>query len=102
MEIFKQEIKTTEEKLDLVYSDIKTQSIRALQRFGQRQRQIFDMIWNGEEKPQDIFDKFGTDAKDLFIVSKAAEDYQKLALGESYTNLVVPYEFTINEDGTVQ
>jgi hypothetical protein len=102
MNLFDTEQQTDDEKLDAQIGAIKKQAVRAINRFKQNQNQIFNMIWNNYQfTPQQIFDKFGSSAVELFVVSKAAEDYQALALGDSYTPLVVPYEFVVNADGTV-
>ena len=102
MKLFETEVQTETEKLDAIVDTIKSKAIRSLSRFQREQVQIFNMIWNSyENTPQEILDKFGTDAVELFIASKNAEDYLTLVLGDRYTPLVVPYEFTINEDGSV-
>ncbi len=94
---------THEDKVNKHVIDIKERIIKSLRRFTSSQKTVFDMIWNHPEfTAQEIFDIFGTDAKDLFIASAAAENYQKMAVGEdNYTPLKVPAEFVINDDGTV-
>lgn len=60
---------------------------------------VFDMLWNDED-PQILLDAMGNEAYKLFVVSHATQEFIK-SIDENYARLNPPYEFTINEDGTV-
>lgn len=60
----------------------------------------FNMIWNGNLSPQEIMDDFGTEAFKLFRDSAALQTLFAAVI-DGYVPLVPPYEFTINQAGTV-
>lgn len=92
---------TKEQKLEDLKEQIKRQSFMAILSLKNQQKHLFGMIWNhGTFTPQEILDSFGTSAVELFVVSKNIEDLLEAAL-PNYERLVVPYEYTINQDGTV-
>jgi len=102
MGIFEEETLTKQEKLNLLNEEIKRKSKMSLLIFQDRQKEIFNKIWYNEEfTPQEVFDTFGNETIELFIASAKSEQLQKDLLGDDYTELVVPYNFTLNEDGTV-
>lgn len=59
----------------------------------------FELVWTAPE-PQAVLDQFGTSASQLFQASNAAQQLIK-ALDPTWVELVPPYEFTVNEDGTI-
>lgn len=96
--------KTTEPDIDYLAETIKeivnTNAV-SLNMLERAHRRNFNAIWfNDRFSPQEIIDSFGTDVKDLFIASKATQDYIK-AFNPEYEYLIPPRAFTINEDGTV-
>lgn len=61
----------------------------------------FDLLWNNSNfTAQEILNEFGSDAVQLFILSKAIQQLLKAA-NPNYVALVPPKEYTINEDGTI-
>jgi hypothetical protein len=65
---------------------------------------LFEKVWNHPDlTPQEVMDSFGTEAKDLFILSQATCDYLNAIVPGTITdaNSTPPYEYTINDDGTV-
>jgi hypothetical protein len=99
MEFLKQEQKT--DAAEQVKDEIIKESLRFLNGAKRKHMSAFRKFWyNPNATPQEICDKFGTNAKEVFIASKATEDYIKI-LDETYKAPEVPYEFTINADGTV-
>jgi hypothetical protein len=61
----------------------------------------FKSVWDNKKfTAQEIFDGFGTDAKDLFILSASLQDLIK-HVNPDYQPIAPPKDFTINEDGTV-
>jgi hypothetical protein len=61
----------------------------------------FMTLWaNPNATPQEILDLYGTNASQLFVVSRATAMFIK-SVDPSWTPPVSPKEFTINEDGTV-
>jgi hypothetical protein len=62
----------------------------------------FTAIWkNLRITPQEIFDAFGTDARELFIAASGIASVINAIKPNTITE-PVPYEYTINEDGTVK
>jgi len=61
----------------------------------------FNDFWNNPTvSPQEQCDALGTGALAFFQISSITQDYIK-ALKPDWVAPVVPYEFTINEDGSV-
>jgi len=52
------------------------------------------------EEAQEVLDKFGTDASQLFQIHALWQQFIK-SVDSSWVDLVPPYDFLINEDGTV-
>lgn len=99
MELFKEQEK---DELQTEVDSIKAGVNQTLKQFKSEQRFLFNRIWyNDKYTPQQIFDKLGSLSVELFIASGKAEAYLAEMEGEDYVSLKVPYEFTINEDGTV-
>ena len=63
---------------------------------------IFKKVWNSPRgfTPQEIFDEFNTEAKDLLIFSAQVQNLLK-AVDPSYEVPPRPNEITINQNGTV-
>lgn len=62
---------------------------------------LFHRIWNPWFcTTQEVLDKFGTHAVELFIASKKTQDYI-ISMKPDYKPLVPPKEFVINPDWTV-
>lgn len=59
----------------------------------------FHLVWYASN-PQAVLDEFGSSAVELFQASVAAQEFIK-QFDNTWVDLVTPYEFTINEDGTV-
>ena len=102
MSLFTEEplAKTDLEKAEDAKRQIVTQSQSTLNRLVSGQRRAFQILWYNPLGPQAILDAFGTSAVELFVVSQKTEDFIK-ELKPDYEPLEVPYEFTINQDGTV-
>ena len=60
------------------------------------------MIWNNGNgvSPQEVLDEMGTDAAELFTFSTSIQGMLYEA-DNTYISITPPYEYTINEDGTV-
>lgn len=66
-----------------------------------RHKSLWNMIWhNSIATPQEIFDLFGQNAVKLFQLSSALQHLLTEVLN-GYEMMSPPYEYTINEDGTV-
>ena len=67
-----------------------------------RHEEIFNLLWeNSKVTPQEILDKYGTEAKDLFIFSEKIQTLLK-QVDPSYEELETPNEYTVLEDGSVE
>lgn len=98
--IFNTEGKIVDPINELVDTIIQT-NISGLNRLIRNHERNFKLIWNHPEiTPQEIFDKFGESAIQLFQASAATQQYIQ-AVKPDYEPLVPPYNFEINEDGTV-
>lgn len=61
----------------------------------------FNAIWNNPSlTPQQALDAFGTDASVLFLVNQEIAEILNAIVPGSWT-LEIPYNYTINQDGTV-
>lgn len=61
---------------------------------------IFKLVWaNSELTPQEVFDAFGSEAKDLFVIAGIMQEAMNALVEKSVEMKVPPYE--INKDGTV-
>lgn len=61
----------------------------------------FNLVWFSEDAtPQEMFDAFGTKARDLFNISYQAQLFLK-AVDDSWEMLVPPKPYTINDNGSV-
>lgn len=61
----------------------------------------FDLVWNNPSStPQDIFDVLGNEAVQLFLQARACIAYLQAVI-PGYQEPVPPYQYTLNEDGTV-
>ncbi len=62
---------------------------------------MFQTIWNNHDfTPEEILAQFGTEAKELFVVSSLTQQLLQ-TIDPSYEPLVPPKSFIINSDGTV-
>lgn len=91
----------TEEQLsEKQAKQIVSQSNRLYDMIKSRQRQLFQQVWYSKN-PQAVFDTLGGEKTlKLFQASQATELLLK-SLDDSYEFLEIPYEFTLEEDGTV-
>ena len=61
----------------------------------------FNTVWKHPKlTPQEIFDAFGTDARDLVVSSYGVAQALNAIVPNTITE-IPPYEYTINDDGTV-
>lgn len=60
------------------------------------------LVWEveGATGPQQVFDQFGADAAELFVHGGALVHFIQY-LDPTFTPLAIPFEFTVNGDGTV-
>jgi hypothetical protein len=100
MNFINEETTTTQEQLNLkVKSEIVNCAKRGLQMTKNLHEKSFNLIWQNED-PQAILDLFGTNAAELFYASSETEALIKKR-DSAYEAPTVPYEYTVNEDGTV-
>ena len=94
--------KTQEEKIHDLRTEITKVSTRLYSKMQRRHMELFNLIWENPEglTAQEIFDEYGADAKDFFIMSQGIQGLLYQA-GGAYTPLAPPYEYTLNTDGTV-
>lgn len=61
----------------------------------------FEAVWNNAElTPQEVFDSYGTDSLQLFMIAGATQAMLNAIVPGSSTQ-VPPYHYTIHQDGTV-
>ncbi len=64
-------------------------------------KEMFDLVWKSSDlTPQEIFDGFGTDAAQLFLIAGAFKDAVNTVAPDTLTEIPAP-SYTINEDGSV-
>lgn len=65
-------------------------------------KDTFDLLWSGTtlEEAQGILNKFGNNAINLFIIHSLWQDFIYKA-DNSYIKLTPPYNYIVNNDGTV-
>lgn len=101
MSIFQEEQLTQEEKLRAIKNEIARFNTRTLSIFKERYLKSLELVWgNKKASPQDILDSYGTSAVELFVTSNAVADFIK-SVDPLFEKPIPPYEYTINEDGTV-
>lgn len=95
---------TLEQKQKAVEIRIKKQSVDMLQNIKQIHQQMMQIVWQNKQglTPQQVMDAFGSDAAELFQLSNALLTMLKTVKpDDEYGNTKAPYDYTINEDGTV-
>lgn len=99
--IFSTPLPTKEDHIRQAAEAIRYQGVNGIGSLKATIQTIFDIVYNSPEYTcQDIFDYFGTDAAQLFIMAGAATMLIK-KIDPSYTPPPPPVEITINDDGTV-
>lgn len=93
---------TLEQKQELVKKRIAKKSYETLQGLIGAYGDIKTMVWNNQQglTPQEVFDALGTNGAELFQLSGLLVQTVNAAKPGAI-NPAQPYEFTINEDGTV-
>ncbi len=63
--------------------------------------EAFNLVWNSADlNPQEVFDGFGTDAAQLFLIAGAFQSAVNAVVPDTLTQ-VPPLSYTIAEDGHV-
>jgi hypothetical protein len=92
--------KTKEELAKEAVSVFSKESQDVLDNYKYNYQRLFSMIWNTSVHPQDFFDVLGSQAVSIFQTAQEVVTHI-MKLDPSYTPPSAPYEFNINEDGTV-
>jgi len=102
MDIFKTtENASRSEIINREVSNIIQENSSTLEMIKDKCTNAFALVWNNPHvTPQEVSTKFGHDAYKLFEVAGLTIQYI-LALDPTWTPPTPPYEYTINEDGTV-
>jgi len=96
----------TKSLAQLRYEKIVESSKNTFQGEKNRCKSAFNNLWGSEESPvgieevQSVLDMFGEYALQLFLIHRAWQNFIK-SVDPSYEELVPPYEYIINPDGTV-
>jgi hypothetical protein len=93
---------TNKTAAQITYEAILEQAQKLRQGEIARCKASFDLLWSGKtiEQCQAVLDLFGTSAMDLFIYHSAWQTFLA-TVDPTYLPLEPPFNFTINEDGTV-
>lgn len=100
MSLFQTPEPTEQERAKDMARTISNVSQRALTEVKNSVTQSFYILWKSGVDPQEILNVFGTSAKDLFIASQEAQAFVA-KFDPEFVALETPYEFTINQDGTI-
>ena len=101
MSIFKSVTKTSAEIAKEQVAAMSQQNDEGLSMLKSSVSSGFLLLWyNDKSTPQDILDQFGTNALELFKMHQSIRAFIR-TLDPTYIGLVPPYNFTINQDGTV-
>lgn len=99
--IFDSEVPNESDSLRQEKTAIVELNKRALTALGNYHKAAFDLVWNNSKfTPGQILDQFGSDAAELFIVSSKVQTLLK-EIYPNYEEAVPPYNYTLNQDGTV-
>jgi len=96
----------TKSNVDVRYDKIVEKSANNFKGEKARCLSAFNDLWGSEENPiameeaQAVLDKFGSETVQLFLTHSQWQTFIK-SVDESYELLVPPYDYAINEDGTV-
>ena len=91
----------TEVEVADVVKKIKLSNLVLYKKILQAVNDGFSIIWGNKNfTAQEIFDAFGTEAKDLFILSSDLQTLLAKA-NPSFEPMIPPHPYTINQDGTV-
>ena len=93
---------TKEQKLDITEKRVRRQCKSMFAQIKNNHLLLWDLIWNNDQglSPQEVLDKMGTDAAELFELSDSIQQLASSACMD-YVAKVTPNEYTLNEDGTV-
>lgn len=81
--------------------NLSTKNMIALDMLKRNYEDAFNCLWhNPNATPQEILDVYGSNAAQLFLVSRDTALFIK-SVDPTYEPPVLPKEFTINPDGTV-
>jgi hypothetical protein len=92
--------KTPEELAKEQVMAFSKESQAVLDNYKYNYQRLFNMIWNSDVHPQDFFDVLDTQAVTIFQTAQEVVTHI-MKLEPSYTPPAAPYEYTINQDGTV-
>jgi hypothetical protein len=92
--------KTKEELAKEAVIAFSKESQDVLDNYKYNYQRLFNMIWNTSVHPQDFFDVLDTQAVSIFQTAQEVVTHI-MKLEPSYTPPAAPYEYTINQDGTV-
>lgn len=92
--------KTPEELAKEAVIAFSKESQSVLDNYKYNYQRLFNMIWNTKVHPQDFFDCMGTNAVKVFQAAQETVTYIK-KFDPAYTPEAAPYEYVINQDGTV-
>jgi len=93
---------TTEQKQQQTVLRIQRQATHLFSQMGQTYEGIKQSVWGNQQglTPQEVFDALGTNGAELFQLSALLVQAVNAAKPDTL-DPAQPYEFTINEDGTV-
>ena len=92
--------KTTEELAKEAVNSFSAESQAVLDNYKNNYQRLFDMIWTTSVHPQDFFDVLGSQAVTIFQTAQKVVMHI-MDLEPTYVPPSAPYEFTIENDGTV-
>lgn len=93
--------KTAEQIADEQIVAINAHADASLENFKINYQTSFDLVWkNPNSTPQEIFNRLGCQAVQLFLRARAVVSCLK-EIDPSYVDPVPPVEYTINDNGTV-
>jgi len=92
--------KTQEELAKEAVISFSKESQDVLDNYKYNYQRLFSMIWNSSVHPQDFFDVLGSQAVTIFQTAQEVVTHI-MKLDPTYEALSAPYEFEINNDGTV-
>lgn len=93
---------TREEIMHNVRQKIRKKTNRLLNKTAKQHRELFSYVWENPEgvTAQEIFDEYGTDAVQLFVLSSGIQNLIE-SIDPNSPSLSTPFPYTINPDGTV-
>ena len=92
--------KTTEELAKEAVMSFSKESQDVLDNYKYNYQRLFSLIWNSSIHPQDFFDVLGSKAVTIFQTAQEVVTHI-MKLDPTYVPPSAPYEFTIENDGTV-